>query len=205
MKTDELTEQIIGAAIEVHRHKGPGLLESTYELCLQHELTLRGIQSERQLMLPIEYKGLIVPEAYRIDLLVENKVIVELKTVTALQDIHTAQVLTYLQASEKQVGLLINFHTTLLKDGIRRIVHNYKVLTSLSKLKTQKTLRSATSLRLTHPPLKNLSKKTPRSSATSAPLRLNPSNLSQLLSKNSAFLSDLRASAVKSIQPFFLS
>jgi GxxExxY protein len=126
MKVNELTEQIIGAAIEAHRHKGPGLLESTYELCLQHELGLRGIPSERQLMLPIEYKGLTVPEAYRIDLMVENTVIVELKTVKALEDIHTAQVLTYLQAADKQIGLLINFKSVLLKDGIRRLANNYK-------------------------------------------------------------------------------
>lgn len=124
MKINELTEQIIGAAIEVHRHKGPGLLESTYELCLQHELKLRGIESVRQLMLPIEYKGLHVPEAYRLDLLVEDSVIVELKTIEALKAIHTAQVLTYLRASDKNLGLLINFHTTLLKNGIKRIVHN---------------------------------------------------------------------------------
>lgn len=123
MKINELTEQIIGAAIEVHRHKGPGLLESTYEVCLQHELKLRGINSERQVMLPIEYKGLLVNEAYRIDLLVENTIIVELKTVEALKAIHTAQILTYLQASNKQLGLLINFHTTLLKNGLKRVVH----------------------------------------------------------------------------------
>lgn len=103
MEINELTDKIIGAAIEFHRLKGPGLLESTDELYLHHELGLRGIRSERQVMLPITYKGLVVPEAYRIDLLIENTVMVELKTVEALKPIHTAQ---------------------LLKDGLKRVVLN---------------------------------------------------------------------------------
>jgi GxxExxY protein len=121
---NSLSEQIIGAAIEVHRELGPGVLEHSYEAALQHELELRGISSVRQLLLPLTYKGLIIPDAYRIDLLVEDRIIVELKTVEALKPVHTAQVLTYLRMSGKSLGLLINFHTPLLRDGLKRLVHH---------------------------------------------------------------------------------
>lgn len=122
---NKLSNEVIGAAIEVHRDLGPGLLEMTYELSLQHELQLRGYASERQVMLPIKYKELVVPEAYRIDLLVENLLVVELKTVASLLPIHSAQILTYLRMSNKQLGLLINFHSVLLTDGIKRLVHHF--------------------------------------------------------------------------------
>jgi GxxExxY protein len=120
-----LSEQVIGAAIEVHRELGPGVLEHSYEASLQHELELRGISSVRQLLLPLTYKGLVIPDSYRIDLLVEDKIVVELKTVEALKPVHTAQVLTYLRMSKKSLGLLINFHVPLLRDGLKRLVHNF--------------------------------------------------------------------------------
>lgn len=122
---NKLSNEVIGAAIEVHRDLGPGLLEMTYELSLQHELQLRGYACERQVMLPIKYKELIVPEAYRIDQLVENLLVVEIKTVASLLPIHSAQILTYLRMSNKQLGLLINFHSVLLADGIKRLVHHF--------------------------------------------------------------------------------
>jgi GxxExxY protein len=118
-----LSEQIIGAAIEVHRELGPGVLEHSYEASLQHELALRGISSVRQLLLPLTYKGLVIPDSYRIDLLVDDKIVVEIKTVEALKPVHSAQVLTYLRMSGKTLGLLINFHVPLLRDGLKRLVH----------------------------------------------------------------------------------
>ncbi|HKW27432.1 MAG TPA: GxxExxY protein [Terriglobales bacterium] len=114
------TEPIIGAAIEVHKQIGPGLLESTYEECLCHELNLRGIQFQRQLDLPVLYKGLKLDCGYRLDLLVEDRVVVELKAVEQILPVHEAQLLTYLHLAHKPVGLLINFNVPLLKDGIRR-------------------------------------------------------------------------------------
>ena len=122
---NQLSNDIIGAAIEVHRELGPGLLEMSYELCLQHELGLRGIRAERQMKLPISYKELAVPEAYRIDLLVEDSVIVELKTVETLMPLHSAQLLTYLKMSGKHLGLLINFQSIRLAEGIKRLVHQF--------------------------------------------------------------------------------
>lgn len=122
---NSLSGEVIGAAIEVHKDLGPGLLESTYEASLQHELKLRGIASVRQLVLPIKYKDLLVPEAYRIDLLVENCLVIELKTVEALVPIHSAQLLTYLRMSDTHLGPLINFYTVRLTDGIKRLVHNF--------------------------------------------------------------------------------
>lgn len=122
---NKLSGEVIGAAIEVHNDLGPGLLETSYEASLQHELKLRGYESVRQLVLPIKYKDLVVPEAYRIDLLVENCLVVELKTVEALLPIHSAQLLTYLRMSDNHLGLLINFHTVRLTDGIKRLVHNF--------------------------------------------------------------------------------
>lgn len=122
---NRLSNEVIGAAIEVHRDLGPGLLETSYELSLQHELGLRGIASARQVILPIRYKDLVVPEACRIDLQVENCLVVELKTVEALLPIHSVQLLTYLRMSNCHLGLLINFHTIRLKDGIKRLVHDF--------------------------------------------------------------------------------
>ena len=122
---NKLSKEAIGAALEVHSVLGPGLLETTYELSLQHELQLRGYEVQRQMPLPIEYKGLVVPEAYRIDLLLENQLVIELKAVETLQPIHSAQLLTYLKMSGKHLGLLINFHSVRLTDGIKRLVHNF--------------------------------------------------------------------------------
>lgn len=122
---NNLSKEVIGAAIEVHRDLGPGLLESTYEASLQHELELRGIASQRQLLLPIHYKDLLIPDAYRMDLLVEDSLVVELKTVQSLLPVHSAQVLTYLRMSGKHLELLINFHTVRLADEIKRFVHNF--------------------------------------------------------------------------------
>jgi GxxExxY protein len=122
---NKLSKESIGAALEVHSVLGPGLLETTYELSLQHELQLRGYEVQRQIPLPIEYKGLVVPEAYRIDLLLENQLVIELKAVETLQPIHSAQLLTYLKMSGKHLGLLINFHSVRLTDGIKRLVHNF--------------------------------------------------------------------------------
>jgi GxxExxY protein len=122
---NKLSNEVIGAAIEVHRDLGPGLLETSYEASLHHELMLRGIASERQLLLPIQYKDLVIPDAYRIDLLVEKSLVTELKTVQTLLPIHSAQVLTYLKMSGNHLGLLINFHTVRLGDEIKRLVHNF--------------------------------------------------------------------------------
>jgi len=117
-----LTEQIIGAAIEVHRELGPGLLESTYELCLMHELAQRGISAQRQIEVPVRYKGILIDCGYRLDVLVEGRVIVEVKCVEALAPIHEAQLLTYLKLSGVRVGLLTNFNERVLINGVRRRV-----------------------------------------------------------------------------------
>ena len=118
----ELSDQVIGAAIEVHPQLGPGLLESAYQACLAHELSLRGILFVSQLDLPLTYKGVQLDVGYRIDLLVDDKVIVELKAVEKVLPIHEAQLLTYLRLLRKPVGLLLNFSVPVLKDGIIRRV-----------------------------------------------------------------------------------
>lgn len=122
-RANELSNQVIGAAIEVHRHLGPGLLESAYQTCLQHELTLRQIPCRHQVPLPVEYKGLKLDSTYRLDFMVDDMVIVELKSVAALEPIFDAQVLTYLRLTSRWLGLLINFNVPVLRDGIKRIVH----------------------------------------------------------------------------------
>jgi GxxExxY protein len=119
---NEVTERIIGAAIEVHRTLGPGLLESAYEECLGHELALRGVTFERQRPLPVEYKGIKLECCYRLDLLVENAVVVEIKAVSEIEPVHEAQLLTYLRLGGWKTGLLINFNVPVLKNGIRRRV-----------------------------------------------------------------------------------
>ncbi len=121
--SDELTKAIIGAAIEVHRELGPGLLESAYETCLVYELEERGLRVERQRLQPVIYKAARIDCGYRIDLLVENQIVVELKAVEKTKAIHEAQLLSYLKCSGRSVGLLINFNVRLLKDGIRRYVN----------------------------------------------------------------------------------
>jgi len=122
-KCDELSNKIIGAAIEVHKTLGPGLLESTYEECLCYELSSKGIGFKRQLSLPVNYKGKVLDAGYKIDILVENLVIVELKAIEQFLPIHTSQLITYLKLSDKWLGLLINFNVKYLDKGIKRIVN----------------------------------------------------------------------------------
>ena len=119
---ENLTSQIISAAIEVHRTLGPGLLESAYQQCLCHEFDLRGIAYLQKIKLPVMYKGRRIGHGYELDLLVEDRVVLELKCATQLRPVHEAQLLTYLRLSEKRVGLLFNFHVPLLRDGIIRRV-----------------------------------------------------------------------------------
>ncbi len=118
----ELTEQVIAAAIEVHRYLGPGLLESAYEECLCRELSLRKVPFERQKPLPLEYKGVKLDCGYRIDLLVDKLVIIELKCVDKINPVHEAQLLTYLKLAEVKVGLIMNFHQPKLTEGLKRLV-----------------------------------------------------------------------------------
>jgi len=122
MKEQALTEQIIGAAIEVHRHWGPGLYEEIYERSLCRELTLRGLSFERQMSLPLEYKGERVADDLRLDIWVEKKVIVEVKAVSEIIPIHEAKTLTYMKLTKSPVGLLMNFNVEVLKKGIKRFV-----------------------------------------------------------------------------------
>ena len=117
-----LSYEIIGAAYCVHSELGPGLLESTYEVCLEYELIKRGFKVECQKTLPINYNGIKLDAAYKIDLLVEDSIIIELKAVTEIQPIHTAQILTYLKLSKKKLGLLMNFNVTDMKKGIKRLI-----------------------------------------------------------------------------------
>jgi GxxExxY protein len=119
---DPRTAAIIGAAIEVHRSIGPGLLESAYEECLCHELHLRGLSFQRQVALPVSYKGLKLDCGYKIDLIVESEIVVELKSIEKIIPVHEPQLLTYLKISGKRVGLLINFNSALLTQGIIRSV-----------------------------------------------------------------------------------
>ncbi|HET6615676.1 MAG TPA: GxxExxY protein [Dehalococcoidia bacterium] len=120
---NSITERIIGGAIEVHRHLGPGLLESAYEECLCHELALAGLRFERQVPLPVLYKTVHLDCGYRIDVLVEDRVIVELKCVERLLPIHEAQTLTYLKLKDFGLGLLINFNVPVLMQGVKRIAN----------------------------------------------------------------------------------
>ncbi len=118
---DPLTQAVIGAAIEVHREMGPGLLESVYQACLEHELRLRGIPYERQVRLPIVYKGAVVADDLVMDVYFLGRLVVELKAVDKLDSIHEAQLLTYLRLSKTHVGLLLNFNVRFLKDGLKRM------------------------------------------------------------------------------------
>ena len=123
MERNKLTGEVIGAAIEVHRNLGPGLLESAYEACLCHEFELRRMPFKRQVELPIEYKGLKLDCGYRLDAVVADRLILELKACEALLPIHEAQILTYLKLTGLKTGLLINFNVPILKNGIKRIVN----------------------------------------------------------------------------------
>jgi len=122
MEFDQLSNRIIGCALEVHRALGPGLLESTYEQCLAHELSLSGIPFKLQFPLPVRYKGIKLDCGYRIDIFVDDELIVELKSIDKITGIHKAQLLTYMKLSEVKVGLLINFNVEMLKTGIKRFV-----------------------------------------------------------------------------------
>ena len=122
MNFDEISNKVIGCAIEVHRELGPGLLESTYEQCLAYELSRANIPFKLQVDLPVEYKEIRLDCGYRIDLLADDRLIVELKSVDQLLPIHEAQVLTYMKLAEVNVGLLINFNVTILRKGVRRFV-----------------------------------------------------------------------------------
>ena len=122
MELSNITSAIIASAIEVHKALGPGLLESAYEECLAYELTAIGLTVKRQKAVPVVYKDIKLDMGYRIDILVENAVVIELKTVDAFNPVHEAQILTYMKFSNKRVGLLLNFNVKLLKNGIKRYV-----------------------------------------------------------------------------------
>lgn len=122
MIENKLSNIILGCAIEVHKQLGPGLLESAYQECLFYELNNVGLTVQKEKALPIAYKDLKLDHGYRIDLLVENKVVIEIKTVESFNDVHLAQVLTYLKLGNYKLGLLLNFHVTTLKNGIRRVI-----------------------------------------------------------------------------------
>jgi GxxExxY protein len=126
MDINQLSNKIIGAAIEVHKAIGPGLLESAYEECLCHELNLRGIFYERQRPLPLEFKGKKLDCTYRLDVVVEKQVILELKSCERIEPIHEAQLLTYLQLSGLHLGLILNFNVVVMRAGIKRIVYDLK-------------------------------------------------------------------------------
>ncbi len=119
---NNLTGKIIGCAIEIHKYLGPGLLESAYEECLSYELSLNGLFNERQVPVPVNYKEVKLDQGYRIDLLVEKEIIVELKSVEILAPIHEAQILTQLKFARKRIGLLMNFNTLKLTDQLRRFI-----------------------------------------------------------------------------------
>ena len=121
-KLNLLSGKIVHAAYQVHYELGPGLLESVYELCLHHELRNIGLKAERQVPVPVKYKDMVFDDAFRIDVLIEDQIIVELKAVEALQPIHEAQLLTYLKLTGRRIGLLINFNVPVMKDGIQRVV-----------------------------------------------------------------------------------
>ena len=123
MTKNELSNIIIGCAIEVHKHLGPGLLESAYQECLFYELTTKGLTVIKEKPMPIIYKDVKLDHGYRIDLLVNNKVVIEIKTVEAFTDVHTAQVLTYLKLGNYKLGLLLNFYVSTLKTGIKRVIN----------------------------------------------------------------------------------
>jgi GxxExxY protein len=123
---NEITEEIIGAAIQVHRELGPGLLESAYEACLVHELSERGLVVEQQKPIPLRYHGLELDCAYRLDILVEGAVIVEVKAVEKVLPLHEAQLLSYLRLTKCSIGLLLNFNVTFLRQGLHRLANNYR-------------------------------------------------------------------------------
>jgi len=145
-REDRITDKIIGAAIEVHRVLGPGLLESAYEECLCYELSLRELKFKRQVPLPVAYKGIKLACGYKMDLLVDDLVVVELKTVEGLLQVHSAQLLSYLRLSGKPVGLLINFNSPTIKSGLKRIVNNFSETSASRRLGVEKNREDAPAL-----------------------------------------------------------
>jgi GxxExxY protein len=145
-REDRITDKIIGAAIEVHRVLGPGLLESAYEECLCYELSLRELKFKRQVPLPVAYKGIKLACGYKMDLLVDDFVVVELKTVESLLQVHSAQLLSYLRLSGKPVGLLINFNSPTIKSGLKRIVNNFSETSASRRLGVEKNHEDAPAL-----------------------------------------------------------
>jgi len=126
MDINQLSNVVIGAAIEVHKTLGPGLLESAYETCLSHELGLRGIKYQNQIKLPVEYKDVLLDSGYRLDILVEDEIVLELKSVEKILPIHDAQLLTYMKLGGWQLGIIFNFNVPLLRNGIKRKVLNLR-------------------------------------------------------------------------------
>ncbi len=122
LNTEDLAHTTIGCAIEVHRNLGPGLLESTYQKCLKYELNKVGLLVEEEVILPLKYKEIELEKAYRIDMIIENRLIIENKTVEKLTDVHTAQLLTYLKLTENKLGLIINWKSKILKGNIKRVI-----------------------------------------------------------------------------------
>ena len=145
-REDRITDKIIGAAIEVHRVLGPGLLESAYEECLCYELSLRELKFKRQVPLPVAYKGIKLACGYKMDLLVDDLVVVELKTVEGLLQFHSAQLLSSLRLSGKPVGLLINFNSPTIKSGLKRIVNNFSETSASRRLGVEKNREDAPAL-----------------------------------------------------------
>jgi GxxExxY protein len=137
-----LTDKIIGSAIEVHRHLGPGLLEAVYEECLCYELSQMDLKFQRQVHLPINYKGIKFESAYKMDLVVEDAIVIEIKATEELLPIHAAQLLTYLKSSNKRVGLLINFNVPILRNGLKRIVNHYAGLHPTPRVSASSALES---------------------------------------------------------------
>ena len=142
MRENDITQGIIGCAIEVHRGLGAGLLESAYEECLCFELAQSSLKFERQVDLPVTYKGVRLDCGYRMDLVIEDLVIIEIKAVEQILKIHEVQLLSYLRLYQKSVGLLINFNVPVLKNGVRRIVNNFKENSASQRLYVENLLRS---------------------------------------------------------------
>nr|WP_315253464.1 GxxExxY protein [uncultured Flavobacterium sp.] len=124
-KYEELAKQIFLASLEVHKIMGPGLLESVYEMCLLRELQLRNVSAESQVGIPLQFKGFDLSKEYRIDILVEKEIIIELKSVDTILPVHQAQIISYLKLADKRMGFLINFNVPIIKNGFKRFVNNY--------------------------------------------------------------------------------
>lgn len=122
---EELAKQIFLASLEVHKIMGPGLLESVYEMCLLRELQLKNISAESQVGIPLQFKGFDLSKEYKIDILVENEIIIELKSVDSILPVHQAQIISYLKLADKRMGFLINFNVPIIKNGFKRFVNNY--------------------------------------------------------------------------------